>query len=519
MPRVDLFMPETLDSNTKPSPVARFRRWLFSWRTLRRTLVALAALLTLLALLITEENWRGKRAWDHYRQEWAAKGERFDLASVVPPPVPDEQNFFAAPIVSRVLGSTNAEDQGEFRIYRGDSEKWPTKGGSWRQATLTDLKPWQQYIRDLAGSTNTFPVAPQPQTPAADVLLALGQFNPALEELRQAGQRPEARLPLQYENGFEGVGELLPYLASLKRCGQLLELRALAGLDHGQSDQALADVKLLLRVTDSLRNQPFLISHLVRMAMMALTLQPIYEGLAQHRWSEPQLAELERELAKLDFLADYQFAMRGERTCAIAAFEAQRITREYRTVEESFGTNKVVTVSFRFMPSAFFYQNELAFARLHEQFILPLVDLTNRVVSPALAQAAAAAVKAQGQTYSPYQVQALMVFPAISKAVQKFAFAQSSIDLVRVACALERYRLAQGSYPESLNALVPQFIARLPHDIINGQPLNYRRTAEGAFVLYAVGWNETDDGGVVALSKGKSPLVDQGDWVWTYPAK
>lgn len=501
--------------------MARFGRGLFSWRNLRRTLVTLAGLLTLLALLITEENWRGKRAWYHYRQAWEAKGARFDLASVVPPPVPDEQNFFAAPIVARVLGSTNSENQSEFKIYRGDSEKWPTRGGSWRQATLTDLKPWQLYFHDLAGSTNAFPVAAQPQTTAADVLLALSQFNPALEELRQAGQRPEARLPLQYENGFEGVGELLPYLASMKRCGQMLQLRVLAGLDNGQSDQALADVKLLLRVTDSLRNQPFLISHLVRMAMLALTLQPIYEGLAQHRWSDGQLVELEQELAKEDFLADYQFAMRGERACAIAAFEAQRITREYRTVEESFGTNKVVTVSFRFMPSAFFYQNELAFARLHEQFVLPLVDLTNRVVSPTLAQAAAAAVKAQGQTYSPYKVQALMVFPAISKAVEKFAFAQSSIDLARVACALERYRLAQGGYPETLNALVPQFIAQLPHDIINGQPLKYRRSVDGSFVLYSVGWNETDDGGVVAMTKGKTPRVEQGngDWVWTYPAK
>jgi len=513
-------MPETADDNPSSSPVARFGRWLFSWRTLRRTLVALAGLLTLVALLITEENWRGKRAWDYYRQEWEAKGERFDLASVVPPPVPDEQNFFATPFAARILSNSYAQTPAEFNIYRGDSEKWPVTRGSWRGATLTDLKPWQQYFRDLAGSTNAFPVAPQPQGPAADVLLALSQFNPVLEELRQASQRPEARLPLQYENGFEAVEVLLPYLARLKGCGRWLELRSLAELDAGQSDQALADVKLQLRMTDSIRNQPFLISHLVRLATMAVTLQPIYEGLAQHRWSEPQLAELERELAKLDFLADYQSAMRGERACAIAAFEAQRITREYRTVEESYGTNKVVTVSFRFMPSAFFYQNELAFARLHEQFVLPLVDLTNRVASPALAQAAAAAVKAQGQTYSPYKVQALMVFPAISKAVEKFAFAQSSIDLARVACALERCRLAQGRYPETLDVLVPQFIARIPHDIIIGQPLKYRRTENGSFVLYSVGWNETDDGGVVALSKkGKTPLVDQGDWVWRYPVK
>ena len=80
-----------------------------------------------------------------------------------------------------------------------------------------------------------------------------------------------------------------------KRCAQLLQLRILAELENSQSEPALEDVKLLLRVTDSVRNQPFLISHLVRMAMRAVALQPIYEGLAQHRWNDAQLTELEAD--------------------------------------------------------------------------------------------------------------------------------------------------------------------------------------------------------------------------------
>ena len=34
------------------------------------------------------------------------------------------------------------------------------------------------------------------------------------------------------------------------------------------------------------------------------------------------------------------------------------------------------------MPSAYFYQNELAFARMSQQWILPLVDTNSRVISP-----------------------------------------------------------------------------------------------------------------------------------------
>ena len=95
------------------------------------------------------------------------------------------------------------------------------------------------------------------------------------------------------------------------------------------------------------------------------------------------------------------------------------------------------------------------------------------------------------------------------------------MDLARTAIALERYRLAHAEYPESLDALAPQFIAHLPHDVIGGQPLKYRHEANGQFVLYSVGWNETDDGGTMAFKKGSTSEVDinQGDWVWRYPAK
>jgi hypothetical protein len=93
--------------------------------------------------------------------------------------------------------------------------------------------------------------------------------------------------------------------------------------------------------------------------------------------------------------------------------------------------------------------------------------------------------------------------------------------LAHVAIALERYRLAHGEFPESLDAFAPQFMEKIPHDIINGQPLHYRRTSDGQFILYSIGWNETDEGGVVVLKKGKTPEVDrdEGDWVWRYPSK
>jgi len=99
-------------------------------------------------------------------------------------------------------------------------------------------------------------------------------------------------------------------------------------------------------------------------------------------------------------------------------------------------------------------------------------------------------------------------------AVSKSASGQESMDLARVAIALERYRLAHGTYPELLDALAPQLLKQIPHDIVDGQPLHYRRSSDGQFVLYSVGWNETDDGGAVGLNDGGGADIRKGDWVW-----
>ena len=63
---------------------------------------------------------------------------------------------------------------------------------------------------------------------------------------------------------------------------------------------------------------------------------------------------------------------------------------------------------------------------------------------------------------------------------------------------------------------MPQFISRLPNDLFTGEPYKYRRTDDGQFTLYSVGWNEKDDGGTPG---DKWFDEKQGDWVWQFPVK
>lgn len=63
-------------------------------------------------------------------------------------------------------------------------------------------------------------------------------------------------------------------------------------------------------------------------------------------------------------------------------------------------------------------------------------------------------------------------------------------------CALELFRREHGDYPASLADLAPAHLPAEPVDPHMGGPLGYRREGEG-YVLYAVGTDGKDDGGVL----------------------
>src|SRR5439155_7374536 len=94
------------------------------------------------------------------------------------------------------------------------------------------------------------------------------------------------------------------HLARIKDVVPRLKLKACAELAAGHSENAFEDVKLMFYAADSMKEEPILISYLVRLACLQIAIQPVWEGLAEHRWSDSQLQELQSRLQQYDFLAD-----------------------------------------------------------------------------------------------------------------------------------------------------------------------------------------------------------------------
>lgn len=505
-----------------------FFAWLFSWRMLRRCLLSMAVLITILALAGVEETWRGKRAWDQFRAELQAKGDSLDFKSLYPP-IPDDQNFAISPVWNPLLKyETNpathllewrgaAEMNRQFVAISRTNNQGDPLSSKWQLARRADLAGWQTYYRtpNKRGEFE-FPTAPNPGTPAQDILLALSRFDTNIALLRASASRPLSRYPLNYESGFPMV---MPHFPRFRAIVSFLHLRIDAELADNQTENAFEDLRLMIRTVDSLRGEPTLISHLVYIPTLNLEVQAVWDGLAGHQWSEEQLTVLERDLGKVDLLQSYKTAMRGERACAVASMDNMRqglmpaASVNDEALEPVYERSRLAA-ALSPLTGWFYYRNELAIARAETKWI----DAASLKAADQAKNQAAFSVGRR----TPYNILAALLIPAIDRTITKTTLAQGGVDLARAACALERFRLANNSYPENLQSLVPKFIDSVPLDLVNGQPLKYQRTDNGLFVLYSVGWNQTDDGGYAAMKpRGKSGdqiNIDpaRGDWVWAY---
>jgi hypothetical protein len=501
----------------------------------------LVALITLVALIHAVENFRGRRAWNRYRQNAEARGLNLDWKAHIPQPISDNENGANTPLIQSWF----------IKPRPDDSEIWPTnyvhasglltvqrrtKGsGSQDDRFLTDMVAWQQaFARRLEpGSkkekiqTHSHDTVRDPQeqaTAARAVLNELQVYETALTELRTASTRHKVRYPINYQTE-QPFMILLPHLAKMKGVLQIQSLRACAELTAGRTNEAFESVKLMLWVCDSFEEEMFLISQLVRIAGQQITTQPVWEGLAQHKWSEAQLKEMQARFSRVDFIKALDRTLADERAGCTAAIDWVLKKKNPAEAFELFNAEEVPVNSGRradslfgwLIPSGWFYYEKANVGEFMDRLTAGTWDLSSRVIHPRAVdennrQFLERVKRGPMDAFWNHYMFAKMLLPALEKSSVKFARAQSTANQAALACALERHWLAHGKYPEALTELVPKFIAQIPNEVVSDQPMRYRRTEHG-FTLWSAGWDGADDGGTL-LQSAKNNETEKGDWVW-----
>ena len=492
------------------------RLWKFLWKAA----AALILVGAVCVLLMSRADTAAQKAVADTRQALRAQGFKTDLADF---DLSTTSELYAREV--RLLGTTRNRDAIPFHDYPNLMS--PADADS-------AIVLWQEEF---------------PRTQSGDVLWPL--LREAMDEYRQPlDDASDAALsgPIRFHlDASAGNAMLLPHLAPLKNLTQLFNSRAALNLHDGDRDSAWTNVLAATRLVTAWDTEPVEISELVRFADTKLVFDATWQLLQTNGWTDDHLAQLQSEWAATDFLTNLPDTAAFKRASEVAACQWER--------EQSTGIGYSLADFSRdalHNPTGVFsefarywkqrdyrghgsYEDEknlLLFYRDRE------VELRTAVQSPTWLQMRdLPGVANVPQFNSPFQsrLQAMMNLHRIGMAFQQqgstlMAHAAESEARRRIlvtAIALERYHGKNGAYPGTLAALAPDFLKVVPVDFMDGQPLRYRLTDDGHFILYSVGLDCADDGGKMPAPRSRRMPVSgmgnlgapsQGDIVWPRPA-
>jgi hypothetical protein len=368
-------------------------------------------------------------------------------------------------------------------------------------------------------------VSPSRFTAAADYLAWSDQFEPDFNLIREGLKRPLARMNGNYQ---QPANIPIPNFVFVRILVQTLAQRVQCHLLLGQSENALSELTLIHDVCRVLPGPPCgkpttLVAAMINVAVTGLYLGVVEDGLRLDAWREPELAEIQKQLQEIELLPLLAAGFEAERASVCRILE----TATPQQVDQLFGGSGSTSLWDRLKdprylvlaaaPRGWIYQNMMTVAR-HEEKVIDAFDLSRGRILPRKVDALGAENISGWPRFSAYAFLADLV-PNSARAIQTTAKNQILVNECMVACALERYLLANGQYPHELESLKPQFLKAIPSDVISGGPLKFRLTPDGQVVLYSVGWSGNDNGGVADTKDPTNFSFAKGDWVWPYREK
>jgi hypothetical protein len=339
---------------------------------------------------------------------------------------------------------------------------WPPLGtatGLALEKSLSDLPP-------------TAALSPQQVRALSEALAAA---KAALAEARKLKDCPAGRFPptgVQRVPTGDGA-----YIPEARRVAPLLIYDALLREQAGDADGALESCRALVNLARSFGDEPDPLCVAFRVTMRSVACRQIERTLARVRPSAAALAELQRLLE--DEEAQPLFLM-GARALRAWLHRVMEALAEGETKVDAFPGWVTAGLAVNARPVTLRVST-----RIVEIAKLPVGQQEAELRSRGLPKPEEGSIFVREY-----------IFPKIQKVATDLAHGQvrtqAELRCAIVALAAERYRLARGAWPESPDALVPAYLHAVPADPYDGQPVRYRRLADGV-VIYCIGPDGNDD--------------------------
>jgi hypothetical protein len=319
---------------------------------------------------------------------------------------------------------------------------------------------------------------PLPEDMKKAVAAYLAANANAIELLHKAAAVEGCRFPLNFTKTFDMP---LPHLARLRQAARMLELQALVEAEARKPGEAAAAIAASAAAAHALRNEPVLVSQLVRIAVNAIAMNTLERVLSRIPLEDRQLGELSEAFAAEDNLEGLTRGMASERCMGEDIFqngmpEVEWISSKTRTWYKLYALAGLAA------------GDHLTYLKLMKQ----LVDASagpQKIMREQPQEIASECNKAPRL----YFITNLLV-PPLPRAFEEKLKSLARLRATRAGIAVERFRLANGRLPDSLDELVPKFLDAVPSDPFDDRPLRYRELSKG-FATYSIGPDRTDDGG------------------------
>ncbi len=337
---------------------------------------------------------------------------------------------------------------------------------------------------------------PLPADIRSELADAYAKYTPAWQLLYSATNLSASRYPLDMNGGYK---LLLPHLAKIKQTALLLSLEGLSHASAGESNRAYAAFNGALHAADSLRQEPILISFLVRIASANQVAKRLEESLNLVGFSDAELRRLQEQFAAAADQNSVARALAGERAFGLSFFINRQIQRSLAK-DETIGK----------LPSGFL--GDLGFAAYRASGLMAKDEafyLDRMERSVACAELSAEKRIQAGPppgliTSNRFLVFSRLLLPALQQALNRADEHAARMRVAETALAVERFRISHsGALPDKLADLVPAYLQAVPVDPYDSKPLRYKRLPHG-FVVYSIGPDRTDDGGAEPPASDKT---------------
>lgn len=353
------------------------------------------------------------------------------------------------------------------------------------------------------------PVASMSREEAARALISgLQREATRLQELAEAARRPFLRLNLE-PNAQSRMSGQRQELKAMEQLQFLFHLRACALLELGRHDDAARDVLTSLHLARLARQSPDVLFALREQIFLVRSLQPIWEGMAAGQWTSSQLAEFQTELAGFNLMTDYTNSVGRLVRSSIGIWSAMPDARSPRRSVLTASGVFISQEGWQLQPRGWWLDRCIQLHQAGQEAIGRVDFAGGRYRRPEGTNWD----DDRGLPLDEQSRQLLQQYNWYNSNPSFMAFAQTAVNQAIIACALERYQIAQGRYPEKLEELIPDYLDRIPSDLLSGLPLIYYLREDDRYCLRGVGPNLKDD----------RRLKSSDDWLWTYstnaPAK